>query len=50
MFTIKTLNKIDEQGLNLLSDQYRVVDENAEGDYEGIVLRSFKLHDYTMSK
>ncbi len=49
MFTIKTLNKIDEQGLNLLSDQYRVVDENAEGDYEGIVLRSFKLHDYTMS-
>ncbi|WZL83002.1 phosphoglycerate dehydrogenase [Vallitaleaceae bacterium 9-2] len=49
MFTIKTLNKIDEQGLNLLSDQYRVIDENAEGDYEGIVLRSFKLHDYTMS-
>ncbi len=49
MFTIKTLNKIDEQGLNLLSDQYRVIDENAEDDYEGIVLRSFKLHDYTMS-
>jgi len=50
MFTVKTLNKIDEQGLNLLSDQYTVIDENADGDYDGIVLRSFKLHDYPMSE
>ena len=50
MFTVKTLNKIDEQGLNLLSDQYNVIDENKDGDYDGIILRSFKLHDYPMSE
>lgn len=45
MFQIKTLNKIDEQGLSLFNDQYTLVDE---GDVDGIVLRSFKMHDYPL--
>lgn len=49
MATIKTLNKIDPKGLSLFGDDYNIIDENAEGNYNGIVLRSFKLHDYEVS-
>lgn len=49
MTTIKTLNKIDDQGLKLFGDQYTIVDENAAVDYSGVVLRSFKLHGYELS-
>ena len=45
MFKIKTLNKIDKKGLGLFSDKYQVVDEN---QVNGIILRSFKMHDYEM--
>lgn len=43
MYKIKTLDKIDEQGLRLLSDQYQVSDDN---EMDAILLRSFKMHDY----
>jgi len=49
MITIKTLNKIDEQGLKLFGDNYTIVDENAAVDYSGVVLRSFKLQGYELS-
>lgn len=49
MTTIKTLNKIDEKGLKLFGDNYTIVDENAAVDYSGVVLRSFKMHDYDLS-
>ncbi len=49
MYTIKTLNKIDEQGLNLLTDGYQLIDSEQDTPYDGIVLRSFKLHDYPFS-
>lgn len=50
MFTLKTLNKIDDEGLQLLSNQYEVINEKAEGDYDGVILRSFNLHDHKMSE
>lgn len=50
MYTIKTLNKIDDEGIQLLSDQYQVIGEKTEGDYEGVILRSFNLHEYKMSE
>jgi len=44
MYKIQTLNKIDEKGLNLFpADAYEVGGEVTEP--EGIVLRSFKMHD-----
>lgn len=46
MFQIKTLNKIDPKGLNLFGDDYKVVED---GDVDGIVLRSFKMHDYPLN-
>lgn len=49
MTTIKTLNKIDSRGLVLFGDDYKIIDENTNGDYAGVVLRSFKLHDYDLS-
>lgn len=49
MYKIKTLNKIDPDGLGLFDDKYTIVDENAaDTDTTGIVLRSFKMHDYEM--
>lgn len=47
MYQIKTLNKIAKQGLDLFSDNYSVVED---GDVDGIVLRSFKMHDYPLNK
>lgn len=49
MTTIKTLNKIDDQGLKLFGNNYTIVDENVKGDYSGVVLRSFKLQGYELS-
>jgi len=49
MTIIKTLNKIDEEGLKLFGDNYTIIDEKAQGDYSGIVLRSFNMHGYELS-
>ncbi len=49
MAIIKTLNKIDPKGLDLFGEGYTIIDENSTDDYNGIVLRSFKLHDYEIS-
>lgn len=46
MFQIKTLNKIDPKGLSLFGDDYSIVED---GDVDGIVLRSFKMHDYPLN-
>ena len=46
MFQIKTLNKIDPNGLDRLGDHYNIVEE---GDVDGIILRSFKMHDYPLN-
>ena len=44
MFKIKTLNKIDSEGLNLLpSDNYEISDAVESPD--AIVLRSFNMHE-----
>lgn len=42
MYKIKTLNKIATEGLDLLNDAYQIVEEN---DVNGILLRSYKMHD-----
>ncbi len=41
MYKIKTLDKIDSKGLDLLGDDYEVVTDD---HYEGILLRSYKMH------
>ena len=46
MFQVKTLNKIDKQGLDLFNDNYTIVED---GDVDAIVLRSFKMHDYPLN-
>ncbi len=44
MFKIQTLNKISEKGLGLLpADSYSISDDISSPD--GIILRSFKMHD-----
>ena len=45
MFNIKTLNKIDQEGLDLFTEDYQIVEE---GDVDAIVLRSFKMQDYPL--
>lgn len=42
MFKIKTLNKIDENGIRLLGDNYTIVDDESA---DAILLRSYKMHD-----
>ncbi len=45
MYNILTLNKIADCGLSRLGDNYTVTaDENAQ-NVDGIILRSFKMHD-----
>ncbi len=46
MYQIKTLNKIDNKGLDLFGNDYSIVED---GDVDGIVLRSFKMHDYPLN-
>lgn len=42
MFKIKTLDKIDQQGLGLLGNQYEITNDSS---MDAILLRSFKMHD-----
>lgn len=44
MFNILTLNKIVKCGLDQLNDNYKITDD-ANVDADGIILRSFKMHD-----
>ena len=44
MFNILTLNKIAKCGLDQLNDNYKITDD-ANVDEDGIILRSFKMHD-----
>lgn len=44
MFNILTLNKIAKCGLDQLNDNYKLTDD-ANVDADGIILRSFKMHD-----
>lgn len=44
MFNIFTLNKIAKCGLDQLNDNYKITDD-ANVDADGIILRSFKMHD-----
>ena len=44
MFNILTLNKIAKCGLDQLNDNYKITDD-ATVDADGIILRSFKMHD-----
>lgn len=47
MYKILTLNKISETGLSRLGSDYSITnDETADAD--GIILRSYKMHDMTM--
>ncbi len=50
MFDILTLNKIAACGLEQLSvDKYKITD-NADADCDGIILRSFAMHDMELPK
>ena len=44
MFNILTLNKMAKCGLDQLNDNYKITDD-ANVDADGIILRSFKMHD-----
>ncbi len=44
MFKIQTLNKISEKGLELLPKEDYSISDDAK-DPDGIILRSFKMHD-----
>ncbi len=44
MYNILTLNKIAACGLDRLGDNYAITDD-AAADVDGIILRSFKMHD-----
>ncbi len=48
MFEILTLNKIAACGLDQLDDKYTITD-NAQADADGIILRSFAMHDMELS-
>lgn len=49
MFEILTLNKIAECGLSQLGADYKITD-NENADADGIILRSFKMHDMELPK
>ncbi len=44
MYSIRTMNKISEKGLELFSDDRFAVNDQAE-DPDGVIVRSAKLHD-----
>ena len=48
MFNILTLNKIAKCGLDQLNDNYKITDD-ANVDADGIILRSFKMHDMELT-
>lgn len=49
MYNILTLNKIAACGLDRLGDNYSITDD-AAADVDGIILRSFKMHDMELPK
>jgi len=49
MYNILTLNKIAECGLNQLDENYKITDD-AQFDADGIILRSFNMHDMELGK
>lgn len=49
MFNILTLNKIAKCGLDQLNDNYKITDD-VNADADGIILRSFKMHDMELPK
>ncbi len=49
MYNILTLNKIAKCGLDRLGGNYAVTDD-ATADVDGIILRSFKMHDMELPK
>lgn len=48
MYKIKALNNIADEGLELLDDQYQVVE--TDDDIDAIVLRSYKMQGYVIGK
>lgn len=49
MFNILTLNKIAQCGLDQLGANYTITDDE-KADADGIILRSFKMHDMELPK
>lgn len=49
MYNILTLNKIAECGLSRLGENYAITDD-AAANVDGIILRSFKMHDMELPK
>lgn len=45
MFNILTLNKIADCGLDRLGDNYTITDDESAQNVDGIILRSYKMHD-----
>ena len=50
MYNILTLNKIAACGLNKLDKTKYIVTDNQESDADGIILRSFAMHDMELPK
>ena len=51
MYKITTLNKIAEVGLNYLpKERYKIVSDNTDDSTDGILLRSFNMHDMQLPK
>lgn len=50
MFNILTLNKIAACGLDRLGDNYTITDDENAQDVDGIILRSYKMHDMELPK
>lgn len=50
MYNILTLNKIAACGLDRLGDNYSITDDANAEKVDGIILRSFKMHDMELPK
>ena len=49
MYTIKTLNKIADKGLNVFNNNNYQVDDHCETP-DAIILRSFNMHDMEIDR
>ena len=49
MYTIKTLNKIAEKGLNVFNNENYQIDDTCESP-DAIILRSFNMHDMEINR
>lgn len=49
MYTIKTLNKIAEKGLNVFNNENYQIDDNSETP-DAVILRSFNMHDMEIDR